>query len=77
VYGIWRDGQKRVYAAAETPGGLRRFAPTGGASNLDLSALPTGGSLTAQTLYTVNGSTVCNIIGVGSESGGVWLRRVP
>jgi hypothetical protein len=77
VYGIWRDAQKRIYAAAETPGGLRRFAPTGGASNLDLSALPTGGSLTAQTLYTVNGSTECNIIGVGSESVGVWLRRVP
>ena len=77
VYGIWRDGTGRIYAAFEQSAGLRRFASSGGASELDLSALPGGASLAAENLYTVNGSRACNIIGVGSESGKVWLRRVP
>jgi photosystem II stability/assembly factor-like uncharacterized protein len=77
VYGIWRDSQERVYAALEQPGGLLRFAKAGGSRDLDLSALPNGGSLAAQTLYTVNGSTACNIVAVGSEQGNVWMRRLP
>jgi hypothetical protein len=77
VYGIWRDSQGRVYAALETGGGLKRFPQAGGPSDLDLSALPGGGSLTAEELYTVNGSTTCNIVVAGSESGGVWVRRAP
>jgi hypothetical protein len=77
VYGLWRDSQQRIYAAAETPGGLRRFAQSGGAANLDLSALPSGGSLTAQTLFAITGSRSCDIIAVGAEAGGVWIRRVP
>jgi len=80
VYGIWRDSQERVYAALEhldQPGGLLRFAKTGGSSDLDLNALPNGGSLAAQTLYTVNGSTACNIVAVGTEQGNVWMRRLP
>jgi hypothetical protein len=77
VYGIWRDGQSRVYAALESPGGLQRFPAAGGARELDLSALPGGGSLAAQTLYTINGSRACNIVAVGSETGNVWMRRIP
>jgi hypothetical protein len=77
VYGIWRDTQGRIYAALDAPGGLRRFPKSGGASDRDLSALPGGASLATAALYTVNGSTACNILGVGSEGGGVWLRRAP
>jgi hypothetical protein len=77
VFGTWRDAQQRAYTAADIGGGLRRFPQSGGASNLDLSALPVLGSLTEQALFTINGSTVCNILAVGSESGGVWMRRVP
>jgi hypothetical protein len=77
VYGIWRDAQARVYAALEAPGGLRRLPAAGGTSDLDLSPLPGGGSLASQTLYTVNGSAACNIVAVGSEGGGVWMRRLP
>jgi len=36
-----------------------------------------GGSLTKEQLYTVNGSAECNVIGVGSRSGRVWLKRIP
>jgi len=77
VYGVWRDSQERVYAALEQPGGLLRFAITGGSRDLDLSALPNGGSLAAEALYTVNGSTACNIVAVGTEQGNVWMRRLP
>lgn len=77
VYGIWRDSQARIYAALAAPGGLRRFPAAGGASDFNLSTLPSGGSLTTETLYTVNGSQQCNVIVVGSKSGNVWVRRVP
>jgi hypothetical protein len=77
VYGIWRDGLGRVYAALDATGGLRRFPQAGGASDLDLSTLPNGSSLAEETLFTVNGSSSCNIIGVGTDIGNVWLRRVP
>lgn len=76
VYGIWHDSQKRVYAALDMPGGLKRFPATGGVSDRDLSAVP-GGSLTNELLYTVNGNLQCNMIAVGSQSGGVWLKRIP
>lgn len=73
--GIWRDAQGRVYAAFDAPGGLRRFPAAGGASDLDLSALPGAGGMAGENLYTVNGS--CDLIVTGSENGNVWARRIP
>jgi hypothetical protein len=77
VFGIWRDGQGRIYTALDIPGGLKRFAPAGGAPSDDLSALPGGGSLTDQAFFAINGSAICKIAVLGTELGDVWARRVP
>lgn len=77
TYGIWRDGQGRVYAALREPGGLQRFSPTGGAGER-LSAQP-GAPPATERLYTVNGRAdgLCPAIAVGSRAGDVWVRRIP
>ena len=76
AYGLWRDNLGRVYAALREPGGLQRFAAAGGVGE-SLNALPGAAPPVTERLYTVNGSTACNIIATGSREGNVWLRRMP
>ncbi|MEI8306446.1 MAG: hypothetical protein WCF99_05215 [Chloroflexales bacterium] len=77
VYGIWRDGQSRIYAAMREPGGLMRFGAAGGVGESLSSAA--GAPPTSERLYTVSGrdNSSCNIIAVGSRAGAVWVRRIP